>query len=150
MPDDDVSEIFKNGRVYRHPLINASRGEHSMTTAVSVQIVELPRAVWADQRERRNWLRFQLYSVPSENLCDRRLPLSFGVSGVTDRLLHTSFHLDAEKKANPHRQDFEVYSPLANGGFTAMASIQRSRCRWALEDARAAAPTHDRHAYRRI
>lgn len=133
--DDDVSEIFKNGRasislgyIGIHETINALfGGEHvydnEQLRAKGIAIVErLRRAV--DQWKEETGYGFSLYSTPSENLCDRFCRLDtaeFGVvPGVTDKGYYTnSFHLDVEKKVNPYDKiDFEApYPPLANGGF---------------------------------
>ena len=133
--DDDVSEIFKNGRasislgyIGIHETINALfGGEHvydnEQLRAKGIAIVERLRQA-VDQWKEETGYGFSLYSTPSENLCDRFCRLDtaeFGVvPGVTDKGYYTnSFHLDVEKKVNPYDKiDFEApYPPLANGGF---------------------------------
>ncbi|MFP1496748.1 anaerobic ribonucleoside-triphosphate reductase [Escherichia coli] len=82
--DDDVSEIFKNGRASislgyiaasTKPLTRCSAVRHvydnERVRANTATFVERLRQA-VDQWERRKWLLFQsLYSTPSENRCDR-------------------------------------------------------------------------------
>jgi ribonucleoside-triphosphate reductase len=140
--DDDVSEIFKNGRasislgfIGIHETINALFGKEHMfdsetLRAKGVAIVERLRQA-VDQWKEETGYGFSLYSTPSENLCDRFCRLDtaeFGVvDGVTDKGYYTnSFHLDVEKKVNPYDKiDFEApYPPLASGGSFATASTR--------------------------
>ena len=133
--DDDVSEIFKNGRasislgyIGIHETINALFGDKHVydseqLRAKGIAIVERLRQA-VDQWKDETGYGFSLYSTPSENLCDRFCRLDtaeFGVvPGVTDKGYYTnSFHLDVEKKVNPYDKiDFEApYPPLASGGF---------------------------------
>lgn len=134
--DDNISEIFKNGRasislgfIGIHETVNALFGnqthvfDNEQLREKGVAIVERMRQAtdaWKDE----TGYAFSLYSTPSENLCDRFCRLDtaeFGVvEGVTDKGYYTnSFHLDVEKKVNPYdKLDFEApYPPLANGGF---------------------------------
>ena len=107
--DDDVSEIFKNGRasislgyIGIHETINALfGGEHvydnEQLRAKGIAIVERLRQA-VDQWKEETGYGFSLYSTPSENLCDRFCRLDtaeFGVvPGVTDKGYYTnSFHL---------------------------------------------------------
>ena len=132
--DDDVSEIFKNGRasislgyIGIHETINALYGNQHMYDSEAlrekgVAIVQRLRDA-VDLWKEETGYGFSLYSTPSENLCDRFCRLDtaeFGVvEGVTDKGYYTnSFHLDVEKKVNPYDKiDFEApYPPLANGG----------------------------------
>lgn len=116
--DDDVSEIFKNGRasislgyIGIYETINALfGGEHlydsEQLRAKGIAIVERLRQA-VDQWKDETGYGFSLYSTPSENLCDRFCRLDtaeFGVvPGVTDKGYYTnSFHLDVEKKVNPY------------------------------------------------
>ncbi|MGG2143033.1 anaerobic ribonucleoside-triphosphate reductase [Symbiopectobacterium sp. RP] len=134
--DDNVAEIFKNGRasislgyIGVHETINALFGnqthvfDNEQLREKAVAIVARLKAA-TDQWKEETGYGFSLYSTPSENLCDRFCRIDtaeFGVvPGVTDKGYYTnSFHLDVEKKVNPYQKiDFEQpYPPLANGGF---------------------------------
>ncbi|PSU34053.1 anaerobic ribonucleoside-triphosphate reductase [Photobacterium lutimaris] len=135
-PDDNVSEIFKNGRasislgyIGIHETINALYGtdEHVYDNEAlrekAIAIVERLKAATDSWKEETGY-GFSLYSTPSENLCSRFCSIDakeFGVvNGVTDKGYYTnSFHLDVEKKVNPYDKiDFEMpYPEIANGGF---------------------------------
>ncbi|WP_154124960.1 anaerobic ribonucleoside-triphosphate reductase [Grimontia hollisae] len=135
-PDDDISEIFKNGRasislgyIGIHETINALYGteEHVYDSEVlrekALNIVKHLKAATDSWKEETGY-GFSLYSTPSENLCSRFCKIDakeFGViDGVTDKGYYTnSFHLDVEKKVNPYDKiDFEMaYPAIANGGF---------------------------------
>ncbi|OXX46174.1 anaerobic ribonucleoside-triphosphate reductase [Vibrio sp. V17_P4S1T151] len=135
-PDDNVFEIFKNGRasismgyIGIHEAINALYGqdEHIYDSEFlrekGIAIVKrLKEAV--DNWKEETGFGYSLYSTPSENLCTRFCALDskeFGViEGVTDKGYYTnSFHLDVEKKVNPYDKiDFEMpYPELSSGGF---------------------------------
>ena len=134
--DDNVSEIFKNGRasvslgyIGIHETVNALYREqgHVFDSQVlrdkALNIVKALRDAVDDWKTETGY-GFSLYSTPSENLCTRFCKLDakeFGVvDGVTDKGYYTnSFHLDVEKKVDPYAKlDFEMgYPPLANGGF---------------------------------
>ena len=133
--DDNVAQIFKNGRasislgyIGIHETINAlyAQGhifEHAWLREKGIAIVRyLSEATKKWQQE--TGYAFSLYSTPSESLCDRFCRLDskqFGIiDGVTDKGYYTnSFHLDVEKQVNPYdKLDFEMaYPPLASGGF---------------------------------
>lgn len=135
-PDDNVADIFKNGRasislgyIGIHETINALFGnkEHPYDNQTlrekGVEIVQRLK-VAVEEWKKETGYGFSLYSTPSENLCNRFCRLDtaeFGViADVTDKGYYTnSFHLDVEKKVNPYdKLDFEApYPPLANGGF---------------------------------
>lgn len=136
-PDDDVINIFKNGRasismgyIGIHETINALYGQDSGHIYDSEQLRQKGIAIvkrlkeTVDQwKEETNW-GYSLYSTPSENLCTRFCSLDtkeFGVlQNVTDKGYYTnSYHLDVEKKVNPYDKiDFEMpYPELASGGF---------------------------------
>lgn len=135
-PDDNVSEIFKNGRasislgyIGIHETINALYGteqhvfdnEELRQKAIAiVKRLKDATEAWKDE----TGYGFSLYSTPSENLCSRFCAIDtkdFGlVDGVTDKGYYTnSFHLDVEKKVNPYDKiDFEMpYPDIASGGF---------------------------------
>ncbi|QYK02675.1 anaerobic ribonucleoside-triphosphate reductase [Shewanella psychrotolerans] len=134
--DDDISEIFKNGRasislgyIGLHETVNALYGNEThlfdseQLRDKALAIIEHLKEATVRWREETGYA-FSLYSTPSENLCSRFCKLdtkAFGViSGVTDRGYYTnSFHLDVEKKVNPYdKLDFEMpYPALTNGGF---------------------------------
>nr|WP_086937943.1 anaerobic ribonucleoside-triphosphate reductase [Thaumasiovibrio occultus] len=134
--DDDVSEIFKNGRasislgyIGLHEAINAIYGTEKHVydcdtlREKAVAIVQYLRDA-TDSWKKETGYGFSLYSTPSENLCSRFCKIdakAFGViPGVTDKGYYTnSFHLDVEKQVNPYDKiDFEMaYPPIANGGF---------------------------------
>ncbi|MGL5538502.1 MAG: anaerobic ribonucleoside-triphosphate reductase, partial [Aeromonas veronii] len=134
--DDNVSEIFKNGRasislgyIGVHETINALFGDkvHLFDSAElqqkAIAIIARLRAAIDEWKEETGY-GFSLYSTPSENLCTRFCRIDakeFGVvSGVTDKGYYTnSFHLDVEKQVNPYdKLDFEApYPPIASGGF---------------------------------
>ncbi|GIU44351.1 anaerobic ribonucleoside triphosphate reductase [Shewanella sairae] len=134
--DDDVSEIFKNGRasislgyIGLHETINALYGteEHIYDSEVlrekAIAVIKHMKQA-TDSWKAESGYAFSLYSTPSENLCSRFCALDtkvFGVvEGVTAKGYYTnSFHLDVEKQVNPYDKiDFELpYPELANGGF---------------------------------
>ncbi|CZF82285.1 Anaerobic ribonucleoside-triphosphate reductase [Grimontia celer] len=135
-PDDDVSEIFKNGRasislgyIGIHETMNSLYGveEHVYDSEAlrekALNIVKHLKAATDSWKDETGY-GFSLYSTPSENLCSRFCKIDtkeFGVvNGVTDKGYYTnSFHLDVEKKVNPYDKiDFEMaYPAIANGGF---------------------------------
>ncbi|USD39509.1 MULTISPECIES: anaerobic ribonucleoside-triphosphate reductase [Ferrimonas] len=135
-PDDDISEIFKNGRasislgyIGLHETVNALYGteahlyDSEELRARALTIVERLRAA-TDAWKAQTGYGFSLYSTPSENLCTRFCKIDqrhYGVvEGVNDKGYYTnSFHLDVEKNVNPYDKiDFEKpYPAIANGGF---------------------------------
>jgi ribonucleoside-triphosphate reductase (formate) len=134
--DDDVSEIFKNGRasislgyIGIHETINAIFGteahvyDDETLRQKAVDIVKYLKAA-TDKWQAETGYGFSLYSTPSENLCSRFCAIDakeFGVvEGVTDKGYYTnSFHLDVEKQVNPYDKiDFEMpYPEVTSGGF---------------------------------
>ncbi|MCG9732212.1 anaerobic ribonucleoside-triphosphate reductase [Shewanella sp. Isolate13] len=134
--DDDISEIFKNGRasislgyIGLHETINALYGteEHVYDSELlrekAIEVIKYMKQATEDWKKESGYA-FSLYSTPSENLCSRFCALDtkvFGVvDGVTAKGYYTnSFHLDVEKQVNPYDKiDFEQpYPELANGGF---------------------------------
>ncbi|WP_434361858.1 anaerobic ribonucleoside-triphosphate reductase [Parasalinivibrio latis] len=134
--DDNVSEIFKNGRasvslgyIGIHETINALYGngthvyDDEALRQKAIAIVQHLRNATDAWKEETGY-GFSLYSTPSENLCSRFCKIDtreFGlIDGVTEKGYYTnSFHLDVEKKVNPYDKiDFEAaYPPIANGGF---------------------------------
>ncbi|WP_394130958.1 anaerobic ribonucleoside-triphosphate reductase [Shewanella maritima] len=134
--DDDISEIFKNGRasislgfIGLHETVNALYGTETHVydseelREKAIAIIERLKLA-TNQWKQETGYGFSLYSTPSENLCSRFCGIdakAFGVvEGVTDKGYYTnSFHLDVEKKVNPFDKiDFELpYPEIANGGF---------------------------------
>lgn len=134
--DDDISEIFKNGRasislgyIGLHETINALYGtethlyDNALLRAKAIEVIQYLKAA-TDKWKAESGYAFSLYSTPSENLCSRFCNLDakvFGVvDGVTAKGYYTnSFHLDVEKQVNPYDKiDFEQpYPEIANGGF---------------------------------
>lgn len=134
--DDDICEIFKNGRasislgyIGIHEAINALYGSqnHIFDCASlrekALNIVQYLKAA-TERWKKESGYGFSLYSTPSENLCSRFCKIDareFGViENVTDKGYYTnSFHLDVEKSVNPYDKiDFEMpYPTIANGGF---------------------------------
>ncbi len=134
--DDDVSQIFKNGRasvslgyIGIHEAINALYGtekhvfDDETLRRKAENIVKALRDS-VDQWKEETGYGFSLYGTPSENLCNRFCVLDtkeFGsIPGVTDKGYYTnSFHLDVEKHVDPYAKiDFEMaYPPLSSGGF---------------------------------
>ena len=134
--DDDIAEIFKNGRasismgyIGLHETINALYGtethlyDSELLRQKAIEVVKYLKAA-TDSWKQETGYGFSLYSTPSENLCSRFCQLDakvYGVvEGVTDRGYYTnSFHLDVEKSVNPYDKiDFEQpYPEIANGGF---------------------------------
>ncbi|MGL5047222.1 MAG: anaerobic ribonucleoside-triphosphate reductase [Shewanella sp.] len=134
--DDDVAQIFKNGRasislgyIGLHETINALYGtqthvfDDAKLRDKAVAIIAYLKAA-TDAWKAESGYGFSLYSTPSESLCSRFCKLDakqFGlVTGVTDKGYYTnSFHLDVEKGVNPYDKiDFEQpYPAIANGGF---------------------------------
>ncbi|QIR14244.1 anaerobic ribonucleoside-triphosphate reductase [Shewanella aestuarii] len=134
--DDDVSEIFKNGRasislgfIGLHETINALYGndthvyDNEVLRKKAIAIIEYMKQATVRWTEETGY-GFSLYSTPSENLCSRFCGIDakqFGlIAGVTDKGYYTnSFHLDVEKKVNPFDKiDFEMpYPEITSGGF---------------------------------
>jgi len=134
--DDDISEIFKNGRasislgyIGIHETIKALFGadvhvyDHEFLRKQAIEIVaHLRYAVNTWKKE--TGYGYSLYATPSENLCSRFCKLDtkeFGIiEGVNDKEYYTnSFHLDVEKQVNPYEKiEFEkAYPEFSNGGF---------------------------------
>lgn len=122
--DDNVAEIFKNGRasislgyIGIHETINALYQQNHIYDDEQLRqkgiaiVAHLANAAKSWRQE--TGYAFSLYSTPSENLCDRFCRLDtkqFGIiAGVTDKGYYTnSYHLDVEKKVNPYdKLDFE-------------------------------------------
>lgn len=135
-PDDDIINIFKNGRasvslgyIGVHETIEALFGsddhlyDNAELQAKALEIIQYLKdavEVWTKE----TGFGFSLYGTPSENLCSRFCKLDntlFGViDKVTDKGYYTnSFHLDVQKVVNPYDKiDFEMpYPEISSGGF---------------------------------
>ena len=133
-PDDEISELFKNGRssvslgyIGVHEalvvLLGVKPYGNEESEKLGLQIVKKLSDTCEDWKNKTGY-GFSLYSTPSENLCDRFCGLDveeFGIiDGVTDKGYYTnSFHLDVNEHANPYDKiDFESpYPEYASGGF---------------------------------
>ncbi len=134
--EDDISEIFKNGRasvslgyIGIHETITALYGnkthifDSEELRQKGIKIVKTLHDA-TERWKQETGYGFSLYSTPAENLCKRFCELDnkeFGaIEGVTDHKYYTnSFHLDVRYKTNPYdKVDFEMpYPKLASGGF---------------------------------
>lgn len=135
-PDDDIINIFKNGRasvslgyIGVHETIEALFGsddhlyDNAELQAKALEIIQYLKdavEIWTKE----TGFGFSLYGTPSENLCSRFCKLDntqFGViDKVTDKGYYTnSFHLDVQKTVNPYDKiDFEMpYPEISSGGF---------------------------------
>lgn len=135
-PDDNIAEIFKNGRasislgyIGIHETVEALIGggahpfEDEKKQALGLAIVKYLRDA-CDRWKEEEGYGYSLYSTPSENLCDRFCRLDkeeFGeIERVTDKGYYTnSFHLDVQFNTDPYNKLFfeKDYPALANGGF---------------------------------
>lgn len=134
--DDNIAEIFKNGRasislgyIGVHETVSALFGtenhvyDDEKLRLKALKIIDFMKQhveAWANE----TGYAFSLYGTPSENLCNRFCRLDakqFGViEGVTDKGYYTnSFHLDVQKNATPYDKiDFEMpYPEISSGGF---------------------------------
>ncbi|CAM0105335.1 anaerobic ribonucleoside reductase large subunit [Vibrio phage 6E35-1b] len=146
-PDDNVSEVFKNGRasislgyIGLHEavtLLSHDKESHTFNSHhkqfLAEKIVETLRK-YTDMWKEATGYGFSLYSTPSESLCDRFCRLDqekYGViQGINDKDYYTnSFHLDVFKKVNPFEKiDFESrYPQHASGGFIVYAEFPNMR-----------------------
>ena len=133
-PDDNISELFKNGRssislgyIGIHETVKSLTGLNPIDSKDAQELGILIVKKLSDACKRwkeKTGYGFSLYSTPSENLCDRfcRLDVEeFGiVEGINDKGYYTnSFHLDVNQECNPYDKiDFEApYPELASGGF---------------------------------
>lgn len=139
-PEDDVSQIFKNGfssismgyiGIHEMMKIMTPEGEHIYHDKIKQQLAEGVLQYMresTDQWKKETGYGFSLYSTPSESLCDRFCRMDkerFGeVGGITEKGYYTnSFHLDVTKKVSPDgKMAFEApYAAIATGGFIVYA-----------------------------
>lgn len=145
-PDDDIIDIFKNGRssislgyIGLHEVGLTMQGiapteDWASSDACIGVVAHLRRAVdkWKDESE-EGW-GYSLYATPSESLCDRFCRLDkeqFGeIAGVTDKDYYTnSFHQDVYKHSNPFDKiDFEApYHKVSSAGHISYAEFPNVR-----------------------
>ncbi|QPI17820.1 anaerobic ribonucleotide reductase subunit [Pectobacterium phage POP12] len=132
-PDDEIIELFKNGRssislgyVGLHEMLSLIFNNHPFQEE---RIQNFGKYITEIMREKtKEWSKktgfaFSLYSTPAESLCHRFCKLDFEAhgswKGITDKGWYTnSFHLDVDKKVSPFEKiDFEKdYHYIATGG----------------------------------
>lgn len=133
-PEDDISELFKNGRssislgyIGVHEVMKImfdvdNPFEHPDAQEFGKQLIKVMSNMVAGWKETTGY-GYSLYSTPSESLCDRFCKLDakkFGeVKGITDKGWYmNSFHLDVDHKVSPFEKiDYEAeYHKIASGG----------------------------------
>lgn len=133
-PDDEILELFKNGRSsislgyigLHETLLMFGSGQHPFDRIGSQKlgrlIIEYLRAA-TEAWKKKTGFGFSLYSTPAESLCHRFCKLDFekfgSVKGVTDKGWYTnSFHLDVDRKVTPFEKiDYEAdYHYIATAG----------------------------------
>lgn len=133
-PDDEILELFKNGRSsislgyigLHETLLMFGSGQHPFDRIGSQKlgrlIIEYLRAA-TEAWKKKTGYGFSLYSTPAESLCHRFCKLDFekfgSVKGVTDKGWYTnSFHLDVDRKVTPFEKiDYEAdYHYIATAG----------------------------------
>lgn len=133
-PDDEILELFKNGRSsislgyigLHETLLMFGSGLHPFDRIGSQKlgrlIIEYLRAA-TEAWKKKTGYGFSLYSTPAESLCHRFCKLDFekfgSVKGVTDKGWYTnSFHLDVDRKVTPFEKiDYEAdYHYIATAG----------------------------------
>lgn len=133
-PDDEILELFKNGRSsislgyigLHETLLMFGSGNHPFDRVGSQKlgrlIIEYLRAA-TEAWKKKTGYGFSLYSTPAESLCHRFCKLDFekfgSVKGVTDKGWYTnSFHLDVDRKVTPFEKiDYEAdYHYIATAG----------------------------------
>lgn len=133
-PDDEILELFKNGRSsislgyigLHETLLMFGSGNHPFDRVGSQKlgrlIIEYLRAA-TEAWKKKTGFGFSLYSTPAESLCHRFCKLDFekfgSVKGITDKGWYTnSFHLDVDRKVTPFEKiDYEAdYHYIATAG----------------------------------
>lgn len=133
-PDDEILELFKNGRSsislgyigLHETLLMFGSGQHPFDRIGSQKlgrlIIEYLRAA-TEAWKKKTGFGFSLYSTPAESLCHRFCKLDFekfgSVKGITDKGWYTnSFHLDVDRKVTPFEKiDYEAdYHYIATAG----------------------------------
>lgn len=133
-PDDEILELFKNGRSsislgyigLHETLLMFGSGQHPFDRVGSQNlgklILEYLRAA-TEAWKKKTGFGFSLYSTPAESLCHRFCKLDFekfgSIKGITDKGWYTnSFHLDVDRKVSPFEKiDYEAdYHYIASAG----------------------------------
>ncbi|AAX78783.1 NrdD anaerobic ribonucleotide reductase subunit [Escherichia phage RB43] len=133
-PDDEILELFKNGRSsislgyigLHETLLMFGSGQHPFdrigSQNVGKLILEYLRAA-TEAWKKKTGFGFSLYSTPAESLCHRFCKLDFekfgSVKGITDKGWYTnSFHLDVDRTVTPFEKiDYEAdYHYIASAG----------------------------------
>lgn len=133
-PDDEILELFKNGRSsislgyigLHETLMMFGSGQHPFDRVgsqnVGKLILEYLRAA-TESWKRATGYGFSLYSTPAESLCHRFCKLDYqkfgSIKGITDKGWYTnSFHLDVDRKVTPFEKiDYEAdYHYIATAG----------------------------------
>lgn len=133
-PDDEILELFKNGRSsislgyigLHETLLMFGSGQHPFDRIGSQKlgrlIIEYLRAA-TEAWKKKTGFGFSLYSTPAESLCHRFCKLDFekfgSIKGITDKGWYTnSFHLDVDRKVTPFEKiDYEAdYHYIATAG----------------------------------
>ncbi|QTJ24419.1 anaerobic ribonucleotide reductase subunit [Enterobacter phage PF-CE2] len=133
-PDDEILELFKNGRSsislgyigLHETLLMFGSGLHPFDRIGSQKlgrlIIEYLRAA-TEAWKKKTGYGFSLYSTPAESLCHRFCKLDFdkfgSIKGITDKGWYTnSFHLDVDRKVTPFEKiDYEAdYHYIATAG----------------------------------
>lgn len=144
-PDDEITEIFKNGRasislgyIGLHEVgILMFGGTHPFENKEAQyflhRVVDYLAAATSHWKEETGW-GFSLYSTPSESLCNRFCKLDIEKYGqikqVTDKGYYTnSFHLDVARKVNPFEKiEFEKgFAQSASGGHITYVELPNMR-----------------------
>lgn len=133
-PDDEILELFKNGRssislgyIGLHEVLTIfGAGQHPFDREGSQKFGKFVLEHLKDITERwkeKTGFGFSLYSTPAESLCHRFCKLDYekfgSIKGITDKGWYTnSFHLDVDRKVTPFEKiDYEAdYHYIATAG----------------------------------
>ncbi|AGJ71654.1 anaerobic ribonucleotide reductase subunit [Escherichia phage Lw1] len=133
-PDDEILELFKNGRSsislgyigLHETLLMFGSGQHPFDRVGSQNFGKHVLEHLKNKTERwkaQTGFGFSLYSTPAESLCHRFCKLDYqkfgSIKGITDKGWYTnSFHLDVDRKVTPFEKiDYEAdYHYIATAG----------------------------------
>ncbi|URP85721.1 ribonucleotide reductase of class III (anaerobic), large subunit [Enterobacter phage EC-W2] len=133
-PDDEILELFKNGRSsislgyigLHETLLMFGSGQHPFDRIGSQNFGKhvLEHLKYKTEKwKAETGYGFSLYSTPAESLCHRFCKLDFekfgSIKGITDKGWYTnSFHLDVDRKVTPFEKiDYEAdYHYIATAG----------------------------------